>query len=137
MLKMDAEPDSQRASTRQFIVDIQRIQFVVLIREVQQSKRDLRATARESIAGISVELPKIITGRAQMTILGIPKRLPFRKDTTGTVVNGEKIQIVKNSFHSLLGLNRVRTGNGKNFVRHFREIIVQHSSAQAIHSTQG
>src|SRR4051812_28237244 len=92
ILEIHAESDHQGSFARQLAVHIQRIQFIVLIRKVQNSKGYFSVAAGEPISRKRVELPKVVAGFGDTIsdiVLGIPNGIALGKKATRMIKDGE------------------------------------------------
>src|SRR2546426_97076 len=82
----------------QFRVEVQRIEPVVLAREIQESDRQFGSALREAVAGKQIELPEIVTRQvravAKVTLRG-PQGLRLGKEAGGMVKDRKQVQLVQ------------------------------------------
>src|SRR5262245_13331202 len=99
--KVKSEAHQQGALTRQIGSEIQRIQAVVLIRDVQQSKPELSPPLGKAITAEEMELPEVIAGQVlrkprlhiALTVLAVPSGLDLTEKSRAVIVNGEEVSL--------------------------------------------
>ena len=60
-LKVESEAGNKHSFPGKFLVEVERIELVVLVGQVEDPQLDLGAALIESIAGKGIELPEIIS----------------------------------------------------------------------------
>ena len=95
-LKIDLQAHGERPAAGQFVVKIERVELVVLVRDVEQSEGDLGFPARETVTGKRIELPEGITRLTGIVdiVLRVPIGLSLGKETTGMIIDREQIHLI-------------------------------------------
>ena len=105
MLKTKLQAQGERSAARQFVVEIERVEFVILVGDVEQAERDLSFPMRETITDKCIQLPEVIarfSGVVSAVVLRVPMGLGLGVETAGMIVNHDQIHLVENTLQTLL-----------------------------------
>jgi len=61
-LKIDLQAQGKGPAARQFVVEIQRVEVVVLVSDIQQAERHFGFSLQKPVTDKRIQLPEIITG---------------------------------------------------------------------------
>src|SRR6266571_653027 len=105
-LKVQSQADQQRALPRQFEIEVQWVEAIILSREIQKPKGHFRPPPRKTIAGQDIELPEVVPrqlGRITEITLRGPEGLTFGKESAGMGEYGKEIELMQDSAVVLVG----------------------------------
>ena len=77
-LKINLQPYGQGAGAGHFVVNIQRVELVILSGHVEQAGGQFRLAMQETPAGVEVELPEVAARFGSSGGIGIPSSLFYR-----------------------------------------------------------
>src|SRR5687768_16701115 len=96
--EIEFETRVESTLARKFVVERQRVQFVILVRDVQDPKARLGMTAPEAVAGEEVKLPQIVAfqlGRVTIAVLPCPLRLRLGEESARKIVESRKRNLMQ------------------------------------------
>src|SRR5262245_58195236 len=96
-LEVKLEIRHKRAFAREFAVEADWIQSIILVGQIQNPNGEFCTAARKTVPGKQIELPEIIVrqrGCIGPIVLRPPQRIGFCKETARMIVNHEEIQLV-------------------------------------------
>src|SRR4030095_9391938 len=89
-LKGQPQAQGQGALAREFWSEVERVQPIILIRQIKQSNTDLRSTTREPIAGGHIELPEIVSIQLRQVLPVVLRREHGVKECEPTICFGPR-----------------------------------------------
>ena len=100
-LKINLQPNGNGAGAGQFVVNVQRVEMVILSSHVEQAGGQFRLAVEETPAGKEVELPEVVARFGGSGGIGIaavaliePQGLALGKKSAGMIVNRGQVQLV-------------------------------------------
>src|SRR5881394_1739212 len=93
-LEVQAHPRHKGPLARQLVVIVERIQFVVLVVDIQKPERDVAEVSPKSVSRIGIELKNFITGNirriANITLSG-PVTLQATEEPRRMIIDRENL----------------------------------------------
>src|SRR5262245_12705984 len=89
--KIEFETRVEHPLARELVVERERVQFVVLVGDVQHADSRLSVTPPETVSGEGVELPKLVTAqsrRVAIVVLRCPQRFALGEETAREIIKG-------------------------------------------------
>jgi len=97
-LEIELQTREQRAGSGQLRVKIERVEFVILIADVQQSELDFGHAPRKAVTDEGIKLPEIIAGQgSRIACIGLsrPDGFHFAEEAARVVKESVKIYLLQ------------------------------------------
>ena len=98
VLETELQAREQRARSGQLRVEVERVEFVILVADVQQSELDFSRAPWKAVTDEGIELPEIIAGqRSRIAFIGLsrPDGFHFAEEAATVVKESVKIYLLQ------------------------------------------